>query len=154
MASYLLRLVCGALICGLILALTGTAGPMGKLRRLLCGVFMGFLAISPLREVDFRDLIREEFPVMADGAAYIRAGSDSAKEAMEAIIEERCRSYILNRAEALGLSPVVEVELHPETGLPAAVTLRCRAAPYDRGVLEEMITAELGIERSRIQWIP
>lgn len=152
LASYVLRLVCGAMVCGILLSVTGTSGTTGRLRRLLCGLFVAFLVISPLRELDLTSFELEDLPVMAQGEALSQAGTDQARKAMEEIIKQQCTAYILTKAESLRLAPVVEVELDPETHRPVAVKLECQVTPYEKAVLTDYITQNLGIERSCVLW--
>lgn len=153
-ASYVLKLVCGAVICGLILAITGSGGPGGRLRVMLCGLFLAFLAISPLRELDLDDLHYIDPGISAQAEQVAHAGTARAKEAMAAIIKDQCGAYILNKAAELQLSLTVEVELDPDTGEPVSTLLNGTAAPYEKEVLSDYITQTLGIERSGIQWNP
>lgn len=152
-ASYVLKLSCGAVICALILSITGTNGPGGRLRVLLCGLFLAFLAISPLRELDL-DFRYTDPGISAQAEQIAQAGTAQAKEAMTEIIKDQCGAYILNKAAELDLSVTVELELDPDTGAPVWAVLTGSAAPYEKEVLSDYITQTLGIERSGIQWNP
>lgn len=153
-AGYILRLVCGAIVCALILALTGTGGASGQLRKMLCGLFLAYLAISPLRNMDIGKIVFQDERIALQAERYVQAGTDQARTAMEDIIKAQCASYILTKAEELRLLPGVEVELNPQTGEPVSVALRGEATPYEKAVLCDYIMQTLGIERSGIQWTP
>ncbi len=151
-AQYVLRLVCGAMVCGLLLTLTGSDGPGGKLRAMLCGLFLAYLAISPLAEVDLEDLRYTDPGISARAEALARSGEAAAKEAMAQIIKDQCGAYIQNKADELALALQAEVTLNPETGGPVSVRITGDAPPYQKEALIDYITRTLGIERSRIQW--
>lgn len=153
-SNYVMRLACGALVCGLILAITGTNGPLGRLRQMLCGLFLAFLALSPLRDMDLRSIQYTDPSISSQARQVAQAGSDQAKEAMASIIKEQCCAYILNKAAESHLSLGVEVELNPDTGEPEGVVLTGDASPYEKESLSDYITQTLGIERSGIQWNP
>ena len=152
-ASYILRLVCGAAVCALILSLTGSDGAGGRLRTMLCGLFLAYLAISPLTSLDLGDLHYTDPGIAARAEALARSGDEAAKEAMAQIIKEQCGAYILNKAEELSLTVSAEVELEPDTGVPVSVRITGSAAPYERETLIDYIIQTLGVERSAIQWL-
>lgn len=150
--EYILRLVCGALICGLILSLTGADGPGGKLRSMLCGLFLAYLAVSPLVNLELGDLTYMDPHIAAQAEELAQAGALDAKDAMAQRISEQCDAYILNKADELALTLTAEVTLDPDSCVPVSVRITGTAAPYDRETLIGYITNTLGIERSNIQW--
>lgn len=153
-ASYVLRLVCGAIICGLILSITGSGGPGGRIRQMLCGLFLVFLGISPLR--DFRlDRISYTDPgISAQAQRAAQDGSAQARQTMASIIKEQSQTYILNKAAELQMSLTVEVELDPDDWAPVAARIDGDATPYEKELLSDYITHTLSIERSGIHWNP
>lgn len=151
-SGYLLRLVCGAVVCSLLQSLTGADGPGGKVRSLLCGLFLAYLAISPLSDLEFGDLRYTDPGITARAEELTRAGEQTAREAMASRISEQCQAYILNKAEELALDLEAEVFLDPDTGIPVSVRISGSAPPYHREAILSYITRTLGIERSGIQW--
>ena len=151
-SEYILRLVCGAAVCGLLLALAGADGPGGRLRKLLCGFFLAYLALSPLTGLELDDLRYTDPGIAAQAEALARSGEEAAREAMTLRISEACEAYILNKADELSLSLEAEVALDPESGTPVSVRITGAAPPYVRESLIDYITRTLGMERSRIQW--
>ena len=152
-AGYVLRLVCGAVVCGMILALTGSDGPGGRIRRFLCGLFLATLALGPLADLSPEDLFYLDPSIAAQAEELAQSGVRQAKEAMASGISEGCCAYILNKADEMGLSLQTEVGLDPSTGLPVSVRLWGEAAPYERESLTGYIIRTLGVERSEIQWL-
>ena len=151
-AAYLKTLCSGAILCAVVLQMTGKDSPGGAAGKLLCALAMTVLAISPLKRVDFGALDREfsDFSMEAEAAAM--DGRLQAEEALAEGISQRCRSYILDQAGAFPLD--VRVELDGQTHLPVSVTLEGSPAPEQKRRLEEWIVRELGVERSRIRWKP
>ena len=150
--NYVLRMVSGGILCALVLSVTGSSGAGGRILKMLCGLVMALLAISPLRELD-TDSIRFTDPaITAQAEQAVQAGTEQAQQAMASIIKEQSASYILTKAAELSLELTVEIELEPDSMIPRAVTLSGSATPYEKETLSDYITQNLGIERSSIQW--
>ncbi len=151
-AGYVFRLVCGALVCGMILGLMGPAGAAGRLVKRICGLFLAFLALSPLRNMELEDLQLLDPALGLQAQQFAQAGSDQAKEAMADIIKEECSAYIQNKAAELSLNLEIQVTLDHDSGVPTQVTLWGDATPYERETLCDYITQTLGLERGNIRW--
>lgn len=149
---YVMTLVCGALICGVILSIGTPSGAGYRLRKMICGLFLAFLAIAPLKEIEFRDFTREfgEYSQEAEAAAAI--GQSQAEAAILDIIKSRCESYILDKAADLNVTIHVRVEVDEASQLPAAAELEGDVTPYEKQVLSDYITQELGIEKEAQNW--
>ena len=153
-ASYVLRLCCGALICGLIQTISGKTGPTARIRQMVCAIYLAFLAISPLRDLDPEMLTRSDPDWIRNGEELAAEGATQAEIAYAQLISEQYESYIQTKAKALSLSLDVSLELDPDTGQLLGVELIGSATPYEKSVLENAIEADLGVERSRIRWTP
>lgn len=147
-ASYILRLVCGAVISAVILSIGGDS----SIRRMLCGLFMAFLAISPLRDIDLADIPNSLDSFTSSAEAAAQDGVDMASEAILDIIKTESETYILDKAEELGLEVEVSVLVDSQTQLPVAVTITGNAGPYQKQVLNDYIRENLGIEEGDQQW--
>lgn len=152
--EYIFRLVCCGVCCTLLLSITGAEGPGGKLRKMLCGIFLAFTAISPLRDLDLESIVYLDPSVYQQAEQIAREGSTQAKEAMASIIKDRCGAYITTKAADLSLALRAEVELDGESGIPVEVTLHGRPTPQQRQAISDYITQTLGIERGHIRWNP
>ena len=60
-------------------------------------------------------------------------------------------SYILDKADALGLSPAVSVTVDPE-GLPTGVCIEGSYTQEQQTALQTVITNDLGISKEDQQW--
>lgn len=146
--SYVLTLVCGAVICSVLLSMEGCTG----LRKLVCGLFMVFLLIAPLKEIDFGDL-EQDFREYSDHAREAAACGVSQAEGMILdIIKQECESYILDKAAELQCSAQAQVEVDPESRLPVAVGMSGDVTPYQKQVLSDYISRELGIGKEAQHW--
>lgn len=151
-AKYVLTLCCGALICGILMSITGSDGPGGAIRRLICGMFLVLLAISPLKKLDFREIDRDFsfFSEAAESAAL--NGKNKASSALDKGISERCQTYILDKAGELSVSLEAEVDVDPDSHLPVSAVMTGTVTPHQKQILTDCIARNLGIERSRQEW--
>lgn len=150
--EYLIGVTAAALICAVMTKLLGK-GTLGAVVKLIAGIFMALAIISPMVDIRIEELTDfvSDIKLSADDAAV--EGENSARAAVESIITERTREYILDKAEALGLEMTVEVELDTgEIPVPRAVTLSGDISPYAKAVLSEYIAANLGIEAEEQTW--
>lgn len=144
-------LICGALVCGGVTAICAD-GPGAGMRRMLCGLFLTFLVLSPLRQWDFSNL-RQEIDVFSEAAED--AAMDGKKQAVRAemtIITGQCEAYILDKAAELGAEIAVTLELDPETLVPCAAAITGKVTPYEKQMLSGYITQTLGIEKEAQDW--
>ena len=151
-AGYVRSLCCGALICAVVLQLTGTDGPGGALRKMVCGLFLAILAVAPLNRPDFGEILRQTEQFSREAQAAAAAGTAQAERAAAEGISRRCGTYIRSKAEEMGLELTVRVETDPRTLQPAAAVIRGKADAVRQQRLVNRIVRELGMERSRIEW--
>lgn len=119
--------------------------------RLVSGLLLALAVLSPLGDLE------PSLPAMGSGGAeeaarQARQYKSENLAALSAIIEERCASYIWDKADRLGLDPRVEVRCAAgESGvpLPEAVTL---TGPYSPQ-LSAWIQEEVGIPAEKQIWL-
>ena len=154
LTQYVLRLTCGAMICALLQAACGTTGHSTRIRQIISALFLLFIAITPLKELNLRDFSFNDIPYIEQGSHYAEQGSEQAQTVLAELISEQYVSYILSRAAELSLSPEVFILLDETTQMPVEVTLSCEATPSEKSKLTDVIHLNLGIERSSIHWKP
>ena len=121
---------------------------------MVCAIYLAFIAISPLRDLDPEMLTRSDPDWIRNGEELAAEGATQAEIAYAQLISEQYASYIQTKAKALSLSLDISLELDPDTGQLLGVELIGSATPYEKSVLENAIEADLGVERSRIRWTP
>ena len=93
------------------------------------------------------------YAIESEAKRYAAEGASSSQSAMEAIIMERTRTYILNIAESMGLMITVEVALNGENPpIPESVRITGEVSPYDKLRLEEIIAENLNIPKENQTW--
>ena len=150
MTGYILSVTCAAALAAILRAIAGE-GTMGKLTKLLSGLFLAVTVLSPLVKLEIPDPARWLADYMSEGEAAARAGEAMAKEYSQAIISAELEAYILDKAAALGCAVTAEVRLD-DGGLPASLTLSGSASTADKAELSRMLARELGIGEEAVIW--
>ena len=146
---YVITLTAAAMLCALVKAITAGRKGQEKILSLVCGIFLLATALGPLLRLP--DLSDPTAQVQAEADRMASQAEDETKRQMAAIISEEAASYILDKADALGLQLEVQVELDAEL-LPCGVRLQGAASPYARSQLSGQIETELGIPKERQVW--
>lgn len=150
--SYILSVTAAAILCAMVTALAGKGGTLSALLKLMTGVVMAAVVISPLVKVSAVNLNRYLDSLNLDAVAAVEAGTNSAREQIQARIKEQLESYILDKAAGLSVDMSVDVVLDGETMLPASVIIEGRASPYARTVMENILQEDLGIPLEALTW--
>ena len=143
---YVITLTAAAMLCALVKAITAGRKGQEKILSLVCGIFLLATALGPLGLLRLPDLSDPTAQVQAEAGRMASQAEDETKRQMAAIISEEAASYILDKADALGLQLEVQVELDAEL-LPCGVRLQGAASPYARSQLSGQIETELGIPK-------
>ena len=151
--KYLLEVSSAALLCGTVTGYLGKKGMLGSVIKLICGIFMLLVVISPWTDIRLTGIgsIAEDIGIQASAAAY--DGEKNAHDAMCAIITERVEAYILDKAASMDTELQVAVLLTEDSPpAPCAVRLSGKISPYNKALLSQMIEKELGIGMEAQEW--
>ena len=151
--GYIYGIVCACLICGIYLGFAPQKGTTSMYVKLLVGMVMATVCISPLREIKISNVTDWMEVYEQDAAVVANSGQDVAKSYREEIITEQTRAYILDKATSLGLDISVEISLDEERGYPWEVRLAGAASPYAKERLGKIIAQELAVPEERQIWI-
>ena len=146
---YVITLTAAAMLCALVKAITAGRKGQEKILSLVCGIFLLATALGPLGLLRLPDLSDPTAQVQAEAGRMASQAEDETKRQMAAIISEEAASYILDKADALGLQLEVQVEAEL---LPCVGRLQGAASPYARSQLSGQIETELGIPKERQVW--
>ena len=124
----MITLTAAAMLCALVKAITAGRKGQEKILSLVCGIFLLATALGPLGLLRLPDLSDPTAQVQAEADRMASQAEDETKRQMAAIISEEAASYILDKADALGLQLEVQVELDAEL-LPCGVRLQGAASP-------------------------
>ena len=151
MKAYLIGLTAAAILAALIRRLAPD-NSAGKAAKLGAGLLILITILQPLRQVDLMEAARA---LTEKGFQEPLAGQNQeANELLETLITDTAQSYILDKAQALGLEITAQVETrirdyYPE---PWSVRLYGNPNPYQRQALSQYISEQLGIPEERQEW--
>lgn len=151
MREYLLRVICAALFCGLVESVPTGSQTAAKLRKLLCGVLVAAVVVSPLIRLDLSAWSIPE-DILSEGQAIASQAEEAAREQRNECIRSSVESYILDKAEAMEVELNVTVTVNID-GIPQAVILQGQCPDGIRAELSNLIARELGIPPEAQQWI-
>ena len=137
-----------AIICSFFEGKGGTAGIV----RLICGLFLSFVAINPLVNLDFSGLEAYLESFSLEAGMVSDAGKNMAKDAQGDIIKASVETYIMDKAKTLGASVTAEVMLDQDN-IPLSVELAGNLSPYAKARITGIITDDLGITKEHQIWI-
>lgn len=152
--QYLLSVTVAAVFCGILLTFAEKKSAYAGVLRMLCGIFMAVMLLSPVVHLRIRDLDLYVGDVREQSAAAVESGIASAQEAMGDIIKSRTEAYILDKAKSMGLSLHVEVVL-TEDAIPQPYLVRIQGtvSPYARAQLRAWIRDAMGIGEENQVWL-
>lgn len=148
MRQYFLSVIAAALICGIL----GSFLKKNKILNLLCGLLLVITIIRPLLSMELPEL--PELGISFDAGDAVSEGKRIARDTIEGIITADTEAYILDKAEALGVTLTVEVmtEIYDGCPVPVAVTLSGEISPEDRQALSQIIEDDLSISKENQIW--
>ena len=154
--SWIIGLCAGALICGIVQAVSTKSGS-GSAVRLACGFMTVALLIGPLKDLDFEEYALRLGEIRAAGGQYASAAISGGEEQIKTVIEQECEAYILDKAAELGIenaaaavsAKITDGGTYP---YPYSVELGGEADRNQRNRLSSFIEGELGVPAVRQYW--
>lgn len=151
--QYILAVVAAAILCGLVLTLTGKKSAIGAVAKLLCGLFLSLTLIAPLSGADLLDFASYENFWDYEAEFHAASGRERASDEIKSIITEQCQAYILDKAASLGADIQVKIQLsQDDPPVPWEILVTGNISPYGKSVLKKAIANELGIPEERQIW--
>ncbi len=149
---YILSFVCAAIICSIIKLLVARTGKIASLMNIVCGLFIGITALSPIMDFKLPDYNSNIQNVYETANQISQEAVFTTREDIAGIITEETQAYILEKASSLDMDVVVEVNLNEEDLIPESVVVVGPVAPYEKKLLANYIQQTLDIPEERQQW--
>ncbi|MBQ8834573.1 MAG: hypothetical protein IJ001_06585 [Oscillospiraceae bacterium] len=150
--QYVFSIVAASMISGVVMGFL-QGGTVKELLKLICGLFLAFMIISPLHQLDLSDFAIPGETEKQTGQDIAAEGKELAEEAIADIIKAETEAYILDKAAQLNVELEVEVTVSmDDPPLPMAVSLSGSISPYARRRLEAILTDEIGIPKENQAW--
>ena len=150
MRSYLISLCAAGILCGILSTIVPAKGSIGKVFKLLSGLFLLYTLISPLITLRLQDFSQYFDELALDADLAVSIGTAAAQEDTDRIITQRLQAYISDKASSLGADLIIDVTL--QNSIPSAVSINGPASPYVKNQLSKWITNNLGIEAEAQYW--
>lgn len=151
--QYILSVAAAAILCAILRQCFPEKSMTASLLKLVSGIFLAFVVISPVKQVELGSLSVYFGEFTLEGEALAAEGENLSSEAMARIIKEQTEAYILDKAEALNADISVEVGLSGgNPPVPKSVRITGPVSPYAKSVLETLLAEELGIAKEDQSW--
>ena len=149
---YVLSIITASVIVAILSSIFDGKGAVAGIVKLACGLFLTFVVISPLVNLDFSVIndYLENFTV--EGLEVAAGGENLACEARCDIITSEVQAYILDKGGSYGANLDVEVVLDRDN-IPVSVTLKGNISPYAKIQMTRVIEEDLGISKEQQIWI-
>lgn len=151
LGEYIVAVSAAAFVCAVVGSLI-PKGPSKDILKLVSGLFLAFTVIQPVSDLKIPELSEITQVWKKEGASASDAGQEMMEKAIRESITQQLRSYILDKAESLGLTLTAEVLLHPDTCYPRKIHLTGDAAPALRQKLTEILSEDLDLNQEDILW--
>ena len=151
--EYILNIVAVGMITAICITLVQKNTSAGMIIKMLGGIFLVITLISPLVKIRFDDLSSLWEQVSAEGNVLAKEGSNSTQEVLSTVIKEDLEAYILDKADELGLTLRITVQMDQHNAvMPQTVKLQGAASPYQKRLLSAFMEEELGITEAQQEW--
>ncbi len=153
MRQYLIRVIACGILCALATVRFQKSDAVGRLIHLMCGIFMTLTVISPWKNIRITSLM-EDYEIKMDSKdSVIAEGEAYSNNTLRQVISQQCSTYIVEKANGMGVNIDAEVVLNPEDPpTPCAVTITGSVSPYAKARLEDLLTQDLGIPKEQQTW--
>ncbi len=110
--------------------------------------------LSPLVQISADELEEMLGQIRPDTEVVQWQAETAARESMAVLIKQKCETYILDKAQQLGLTIRVEVGLSEEGAypVPEKAVLIGYASSVQQQTLSNIISNDLGIPYQRQEW--
>ena len=151
--EYILNIFAVGMITAICITLVQKNTSAGMIIKMLGGSFFVITLISPLVKIRFDDLGVLCEQISAEGDLLAQEGNDSTQEALSTVIKEDLEAYILDKADELGLTLRITVQMDQHNAvMPQTVKLQGAASPYQKRLLSAFMEEELGITEAQQEW--
>lgn len=151
--EYVLSIVAAGMISGICISLVPKNTSAGMIIKMLGGIFLAVALIAPLIKVRFDDLTGLWDQISVEADSLVEEGSNSTQEALSLVIKENLESYILDKANSLGLEIQVSVIMDQEDQtMPQQIEIHGAVSPYQQKILSDYIADQLGITEEQQIW--
>ena len=155
MRDFLLSLIGIALLEVLLSAFAGSES-MKKTSHLLCGTAMAVLVISRVIGFDYADYAAALSRTDAQELWSSESAAETGRQLNRRLIEDRCRAYILDKADSIGVplcdAAVLLTWSTEGYWYPTGAVLTVPEQQGSSAAVEEILESDLGIAPEKVEW--
>ena len=152
--QYILSVICVCVLSCMLQLLFASDSNMKPLIKICTGLLVTLIVFMPIRQknrINF-DISIDDFT--ADSRSAIKEGEASALETLTTLIKQNTQSYILEKANELGMDIQADVVLTNDLPpVPYTVTVRGMYTPFAQKQLSYYLYQNLGISEEHQTWI-
>lgn len=148
--QYVLRIVSGALVCGILLGCIH-GDNHETLLRMLCSIFLAILIMEPILNIDQIPDFTFVQDAIEEGQQEAQSGEAMAYQETERIITSYLETYILDKAKRKGANLTAEIILD-NNHLPVQAILNGSVTNQVKLELSDIIASDLGISKENQLW--
>ncbi len=151
--EYLLSVTAGAVLCGIFITLAGDKGSLSGLCKLISGLFLSLIVISPLAQIDLQGFSHMAEDLLEQGNTAVHEGEEIHDQTLRQIITDETRAYIMDKARSYGAEVQVEITLTGgDPPVPESCTIAGSLSPYVKQQLKKILIRDLGIPEENQTW--
>lgn len=149
--QYILSVIAASIVCSVVKKITGSK--YRPIIKVICGVFMAITILAPVVRFDFTSIDVNPHESFTDIQSVLLQSEVDADASLSSIIKEETKTYILSKAELLGLDINIDVTLDEDTHVPVKVMIYGDASPYQKSQLSHYIENTLAISEEYQEWV-
>lgn len=150
--SYIYSIASAAIICAILVVLSGKSNILSPTMKLMTSVVMTAVIIAPIN--DFQKIPLNSFleQLNRDAQTFAADGLENSRVSIESRIISSTEAYILEKAAMYDLNIRVTVGLDEQKMTPAFVEIRGNVSPSAKRELQNIIAENLGIPPEAQTW--
>ena len=153
LGKYILSVTCAAILFAILRSILGKKSTAAALLRLIGGLFLTFIIISPIMSVNLDRLFDMPQNYLQQANTISAEGKESTRQQLCSNIKAQCETYILDKAKTYQTDLEVEVILSDaELPIPVGATLHGNISPFAKSAMKACIANDIGITEENQTW--
>lgn len=151
--KYIICVCSAGIICAVVNSLAGKGNLSNGMVKLLSGVFVAVVVVSPWKRFSFTKLTNIPLELSQNASIYVEQGQEDYKKQMASIITEKIEAYILEKALQMNAQVEVRVELSDSnTPVPVSASIWGNVTQKVKEELSTCMEIDLGISKEMQIW--
>ena len=152
-AQYILKITSAAMLISIITCIIDRKSPIAPYIKLVSGLFLTIVVFSPILHISVGNITGYLTAINADAESIVSQSQHDQQKQILSIIKSKTETYILEKAQVLGLDVCVEIEfVDTSTMIPSAIRIEGAVSPFAKQQLTEIISNDIGIPEASQKW--